>query len=168
MTIRSKQWYTNASRLPNSVRKESIGPLPPMRSPRQRDYWTGDRWTSSPRGCRERLPRPSGLAQSASADTGSLSPHRDVSSRGALWLDDATAAIVVLDRRESGRRLWPQWGCRARALLLDCDGISQRAGVPPASREGSKTAHRRRPHCAHRPDHGGEADAHRTAAKADR
>src|SRR5437660_588838 len=28
MTIRSKQWYTKASRLPNSLQKVSIGPLP--------------------------------------------------------------------------------------------------------------------------------------------
>src|SRR5215468_10882705 len=31
MTMRSKQWYTRATRLPNSLANSSIGPLPPLR-----------------------------------------------------------------------------------------------------------------------------------------
>src|SRR5271166_3590617 len=46
MTMRSKQWYTKASRPPNSRTKSSIGPLPPLRLRRQQEHWTEDRWKS--------------------------------------------------------------------------------------------------------------------------
>src|SRR5262249_2946615 len=46
MTIRSKQWYTKASRLPNNRTKSSIGPLAPLRFVSQQEHRTGDRWRS--------------------------------------------------------------------------------------------------------------------------
>src|SRR5215469_12494659 len=46
MTMRSKQWYTKASRLPNNRTKSSIGPLAPLRFVSQQKHRTGDRWRS--------------------------------------------------------------------------------------------------------------------------
>ena len=48
MTMRSKQWYTKASRLPNSLQKVSIGPLLVVVS--QPDHRTGGRWKSTQEG----------------------------------------------------------------------------------------------------------------------
>ena len=44
MTIRSKQWYTNASRLPNS--RASIGPLASVPLSWHREHGTEGRWRS--------------------------------------------------------------------------------------------------------------------------
>src|SRR5882762_4159440 len=46
MTMRSKQWYTKASRLPNSLVKVSIGP-PGCSCLSQQDHPTEGRWKSS-------------------------------------------------------------------------------------------------------------------------
>src|SRR6266852_3699466 len=46
MTIRSKQWYTNTSRLPNSFVNVSIGRPPLIRS-RQHDHRSDGRWSQN-------------------------------------------------------------------------------------------------------------------------
>jgi hypothetical protein len=43
MTVRSRQWYTNTTRLPNSLAKVSIGRLPLFLS-EQRDHRRDGRW----------------------------------------------------------------------------------------------------------------------------
>jgi hypothetical protein len=48
----------------------------------------------------EALRDQSGLAQGPSAHAGGLSAHRNLSARGALRLNGATAPIIVLNRRE--------------------------------------------------------------------
>src|SRR5215472_15290515 len=59
MTIRSKQWYTKASRLPNSLAKVSIGGLRLFLF-RQQDHRPDDRWKSKPLAGREREERVQG------------------------------------------------------------------------------------------------------------
>ena len=44
--MRSKHWYTKASRLPNKRTKSSIGPLALLRFVSQQEHRTGDRWRS--------------------------------------------------------------------------------------------------------------------------
>src|SRR6266436_4011029 len=39
MTIRSKQWYANASSSPNSLANSSIGLLSPLRLTHQQEHW---------------------------------------------------------------------------------------------------------------------------------
>src|SRR5438552_12392170 len=46
MTIRSKQWYTKTSRLPNSFVNVSIGRPPLIRS-RQHDHRSDGRWSQN-------------------------------------------------------------------------------------------------------------------------
>src|SRR5437016_11253962 len=46
MTIRSKQWYTKTSRLPNSLVNVSIGRPPQIRS-RQHDHRSDGRWSQN-------------------------------------------------------------------------------------------------------------------------
>src|ERR1700730_17226404 len=46
MTIRSKQWYTNTSRLPNSFVNVSIG-RPPLIESRQQDHRSDGRWSQN-------------------------------------------------------------------------------------------------------------------------
>src|SRR6266849_4612035 len=126
MTMRSKQWYTRVSRLPNSLRKVSIGPLPSWTLPQQQDHGTGGRWAVNDQLWRERLPRPPGLAESPSAHAGRISSHGPVSRRRAVRLDRATVTLVLVDRRESGGGVWPQRRCGARPLLLHRDGVRER------------------------------------------
>src|SRR5262250_2930305 len=59
MTIRSKQWYTKASRLPNSFAKVSIGRLR-LFLHRQQDHRLGDRWKSKQLAGAEREERVQG------------------------------------------------------------------------------------------------------------
>src|ERR1700692_2414482 len=46
MTMRSKQWYTNTSRLPNSFVNVSIG-RPPLIESRQQDHRSDGRWSQN-------------------------------------------------------------------------------------------------------------------------
>src|ERR1700680_2961880 len=46
MTMRSKQWYTNTSRLPNSFVNVSIG-RPPLIQSRQQDHRSDGRWSQN-------------------------------------------------------------------------------------------------------------------------
>src|SRR6266436_5799603 len=125
MTMRSKQWYTKASRLPNSLLKVSIGPLPSLTLPRQQDHGTGDRWHVNGRKSRERFPRSPGLAESASAHADGVSAHGELPSDRTVRIDHATAAVIRVGRRESGRGLRAERRRRTRPLLLDRDGIGQ-------------------------------------------
>jgi hypothetical protein len=59
MTIRSKQWYTKVSRLPNSFAKVSIGRLR-LFLLRQQDHRPDDRWKSKQRAGAEREERVQG------------------------------------------------------------------------------------------------------------
>src|SRR6266478_756039 len=83
MTMRSKQWYTKASRLANSLVKGSIGPLLDALALTTRSSDRGpveiQRWTR-----RERLPRTESLAEGTPVDTGGLSDHGHFSARGTL------------------------------------------------------------------------------------
>src|SRR6266851_10318243 len=107
MTTRSKQWYTKASRLPNSLPNVSIGPLPSVTLSRHQDHGIEDRWKSSRMHC-ERFPTTPGVAEGASADLGRVSGHGELASRRVVRVDHTTSPIVGLNRGESGRGLRPQ------------------------------------------------------------
>src|SRR6202171_5763119 len=130
MTMRSKQWYTNASRLPNSLLKVSIGPLPSVTFALTPRSWNRGPMARQPSAARrERLPRSPGLAEGASAHADGISAHSELPSDRTVRIDHATAAVIRVGRRESGRRLRAERRRRTRPLLLDRDGIGEGVGL---------------------------------------
>src|SRR6266480_6208005 len=115
MTMRSKQWYTKASRLPNSFAKVSIGP--PRGSCLDNKIieqgTDGDPAIPS----RERLPRTKSLAEGASVNTGGLSDHGGLSARRTLRTDEPTPPGVLINRGQSGGRMRTEWGCGVRPFV---------------------------------------------------
>src|SRR5260370_17243148 len=106
MTIRSKQWYTKVSRPPKSRTKSSIGPLPPLRLPRQQEHRTEDRWRSKKfqifLGRHSRGRRPAGT--DGWADQKAAYPARDQTHpppRVAHSAADVHLRGFPLDRRTS-------------------------------------------------------------------
>src|SRR5262245_4119646 len=135
MTMRSKQWYTKASRLPNSLQKVSIGPpsmlvLTPMIIGQGADGNPGLR--------HERFPRAEGLAAGAPVDPGGVSDYDRLPEGRTVQSDQSTATMQCLDPCQSSRGMREKWRCRVRPVLLDRDGIGQRVGVPPAAGQGSE------------------------------
>src|SRR6516165_12816749 len=114
MTIRSKQWYTKASRLANSFAKISIGRLR-LFLHRQQDHRPDDRWKSKHptagtgegrKGSRERNRRFRSLAQLTN-------PHRQEKSsigRKSLGFQNFKICLGRFRIRVSGFELrhWPQ------------------------------------------------------------
>src|SRR6266851_8401596 len=115
MTTRSNQWYTKASRLPNSLPNVSIGPLPSLTLSRHQDHGIEDRWKSSHRLRCERFSATPSVAEGASADFGRVSDHGELASRRVVRIDDTTPPIVGFDRGESGRGMRTQRRCGTRA-----------------------------------------------------
>src|ERR1700682_819012 len=91
MTMRSKQWYTNTTRLPNSLAKVSIGRLP-VSSSQQRDHRSGGRWNQNFKYVWVGLDVPRSFEEA-------VLPHLDAAFNYARWLtkNDADAEDVVQD-----------------------------------------------------------------------
>src|SRR6516165_10434697 len=166
MTMRSKQWYTKASRLPNSLAKVSIGPLPGTCS--QHDHRTEDRWNPAGVADDERLPPTEGLAEGSPVDAGHLPDHGHVPARRIVWADQSTATMQFLDPGEPRRGMRKKWRRRIRTFLLHRYGIGQRVGVSPIAGQRSEAGQGQGPRGIVTACDGIETHAHRAASKAER
>src|SRR5271165_7094658 len=129
MTMRSKQWYTKTSRLPNSLGKVSIGP-PRCSCLDNKIIGQGTDGNPAMRHS-ERFPRTKSLAESACADAVRLPGHGRVSARRTIRADEPTAARVGIHRGQLGGGMRTERRRRVRPFLLHGDGIGQRTGISP-------------------------------------
>src|SRR5437773_1506991 len=100
MTMRSKQWYTKTSRLPNSLVKVSIGP-PRCSCVDNKIIGQAGRWNPAMKR-REGFPRTQGLAEGTRVNLGDLSDYGQLSARGIIRTDQPTPARMLFDRGQSG------------------------------------------------------------------
>src|SRR5882762_9261708 len=168
MTMRSKQWYTKASRLANSLVKVSIGPLLDAFCLDNKIIGQGTGGNPARDVGGERLPRTESLAEGAPVDTDDLSDHGHLSAGGTLRTDQSTPARVLVHPGQSGGGMRTQRRCRVRPLLLHRYGISKRTRISPVAGQRSEAGQTQGPRGVGPARHRGETHADRAHPEAER